>query len=301
MGKIAFVFPGQGAQTVGMGKDLYENYSSAKKVYDYCGDLVKTLSFESGHEGLDQTVNAQPCLFAADLAAALALNERGLLADGAAGFSLGEIPALAYCGLLSVELAYKLVTFRASVMQECTQKNPGSMVAVLNLESDKVIEICSTVEGAYPANFNAPGQIVVAYRKEALSPLMAAVRESGGRSMPLQVSGAFHSPLMEEASVQLETYLAKTPFSASVAPLYANVTAQLYTTEDAVNLLSKQVSSPVLWQATIEQMIADGYDTFIETGPGRTLRGLIRKISKDVQTFSVYDSNSLEDTVSKLL
>jgi [acyl-carrier-protein] S-malonyltransferase len=285
-----------------MGMDLYEKYSSAKMVYDYCGDVVKSLSFDSGHEGgLDQTVNAQPCLFAADLAAALSLNEHGLLADGAAGFSLGETPALAYCGILSIDTTFKLVNFRANAMQECVQKNPGGMMAVMNMEAEDVIKLCDEVEGTYPANFNAPGQIVVSHREDAMTPLMNAVKDAGGRAVPLAVSGPFHCPLMDEAHQQLEQYLEPITFNQSLIPLYANVTGLPYDKENAKQLLATQVNHSVLWQATIENMVADGFDTFIETGPGKTLRGLIRRINKDVRTFSVYDSASLEDTVAKLL
>jgi len=298
MGKIAFVFPGQGAQSVGMGRNLYEACPSAKAVYDLCGDSVKQLSFEGPQETLNMTVNAQPCLFAADLAAACALNEGGIFADGAAGFSLGEIPAAAHCGLMSHDVAFELVCFRARVMQECTQKYPGSMLAVLGLDGSAVTEICKRIEGAWPVNFNAPGQTIVALQENAADELKAAVKSGAGKIIPLAVSGGFHSPLMDEAAEQLKKYLANMTFNNMQIPLYANATGQLY--ENPQQLLSQQVNHPVRWQMLIEQMIADGFDTFIETGPGKTLTGLIKKINKDVRTFNVFDIDSLKTVVLEL-
>jgi len=301
MGKIAFVFPGQGAQAVGMGQGLYDRYTAAKEVYDLCGDDVKRLSFRGPQDDLNLTVSAQPCLFAADLAAAFSLNERGVFAHAAAGFSLGEIPAAAYCGLMTVGEAFRLVQFRANVMQECTLKHKGGMMAVLGLSEAQVIDICDGLKDVYPVNFNAPGQIVAAFREGAQDALKAAVAEAKGKVIPLAVSGGFHSPMMDEAAIQMARYMESVTINELKIPLYANATGQLYDTAEASRkLLSMQINTPVRWRETIEQMIADGCDTFIETGPGKALTGMIKKIDKHVQTYNVFAEESVE-AVSKEL
>ena len=299
MGKIAFVFPGQGAQYAGMGKSLYDRYTAAREVYDICNDeKVMDISFNGAKEDLTPTNVAQPAIFMADLAAALALKAQGVAADGAAGFSLGEVPALAYCEMLSIKEAFDFVCFRADAMHECTVEHKGSMMAVLGLSGPVVEAVCSQVEGAYPANYNAPGQVVVSFKAESGEALKAAVAAAKGKAMPLPVAGAFHSPLMDDASAKIEPYLSAVSFSKMSVPLYANVTSQKYGSPK--ELLAKQVNSPVLWQATIEQMIADGYDTFIETGPGKALAGMIKKIDKNVKLFNVFDEASLEAVISQL-
>jgi [acyl-carrier-protein] S-malonyltransferase len=270
-----------------MAANLYRDYKSAAAVFDAAGDEVKNLCFNRPQSELDLTVNAQPCLFAADLACAAALNEAGVSVDGAAGFSLGEIPALVSCGLLNLERALEFVNFRAKTMHEAAVNNPGGMMAVLGLNAGQVIEICNGVKDTYPANFNGDKQTVVAFAEAAYEELNAAVAASRGRAVRLATSGPFHSPFMDSASKLIGGYLDGLTFGNMTIPLYANVTGEVYA--DPRNLLTRQVNSPVLWTRTIESMIRDGFGTFIEAGPGKTLCGLIKKINKDVKLYTVYE------------
>lgn len=309
--KIAFVFPGQGAQYVGMGKALYDRYDAARHVYDTCdSEKIKNLSFgtcpsgSGSKEDLLPTNVAQPAIFMADMATALSLKERGIVAQGVAGFSLGEVPALAYCGLLGMKEAYDFVCFRAEAMHKCTVAHKGGMMAVLGLPDETVEEICSNVDGAFPANYNAPGQVVVAFRSDAADTLKKAVTDGSfssgakGKAMPLPVAGAFHSPLMDDASTEIGAYLQNISFGEMSVPLYANVTGEIYS--DPKMLLTTQVNSPVRWHVTINQMIADGFDTFIETGPGKALAGMIKKIDKNVRVYNVFDDKTLESVVKEI-
>ncbi|HPD88113.1 MAG TPA: ACP S-malonyltransferase [Oscillospiraceae bacterium] len=298
MDQIAFVFAGQGAQTVGMGKDLYERFGSAREVFDLAGEQIKTLCFEGPAEELNRTVRTQPCLFAMDLACARVLEENGAHAGGAAGFSLGEIPALAYAGLMSDREAYDFVCLRAEAMQRCAEKHPGAMLAVLRLSAAEVERICGGIPETYPVNYNCEGQTVVACALESVEPLQEAVAAAGGKCIRLAVGGAFHSPFMEEAAGEITRYLKDKTFGEPHIPLYSNVTAERY--GDPGKLLSLQAKSPVLWQKTVETMISDGFDTFIEVGPGKTLSGLIRKISGSVRVLHVSDMASLEETLTEV-
>ncbi|MCL2248267.1 MAG: ACP S-malonyltransferase [Oscillospiraceae bacterium] len=281
MSKLAIVFAGQGAQAVGMGKDLYSNFESARKIYDLCPE-IRDIAFNGPKEDLDITINTQPAVFLTDLACAAVLTEKGIKADGVAGFSLGEVAAVSYAGLMTTEQAFEFVRNRAKAMQTCTEKNKGGMCAVLKLEVNAVEEICKKIPKTYPVNYNAPGQVVVAYDKSSEEELEKAIADAGGRCMKLAVSGAFHSPLMNEASEAMEKYLSNIEMAEPIMPVYSNLTAQVYT--NPKEQLAKQINSPVLWQQTIENMIKDGYDTFIEAGPGKTLTGLIKKINPSVKT-----------------
>jgi len=280
MGKIAFVFAGQGAQYGGMGQSLYQSSPAAEAALDQAEALRNgTLEqcFTGSKETLSLTINAQPCLMAVDCACAAALIENGVVPEGLAGFSLGEVAALAVSSMLPFSEAFRLVMKRAELMHACAQEHPGGMAAVLKLEDERVEALCKEC-GAYPVNYNCPGQVVCAMAKEAMAPFAGTVKAAGGRALPLNVSGAFHSPFMRTAAEKLKTYAQTLRFSEPVVPLYANATCEPYTAGEAVTLLSAQVDHPVRWTTLIRNMLHQNYTDFIEVGAGTVLSGLIQKI-----------------------
>lgn len=301
MSKTAFVFPGQGAQAVGMGKDVYETLPESRAVFEQADEALgfplSRLIFEGPESDLKQTVNTQPALLTASIAYLEALKSRGIRPDYTAGHSLGEYSALVAAGVLEFRDAVKLVRLRGQFMEEAVPGGQGAMAAVLGAEREALAQLCLSVsetDGQVElANVNCPGQIVVSGSAEGVAAIVARVKEAGAkRAIPLEVSGPFHSSLMKEAAERLGSELQGTVFRAPQVPVIANVTAEPVTDEEEIRgLLVRQVYSPVLWQDSVERLIALGVDTFVEIGSGTVLAGLIRKIDKNVKVISV---NSLE-------
>lgn len=296
MDQIAFVFSGQGAQYPGMGKELYEAAPAAREVFDRADAIRAGTSaqcFGGTQEELAQTINTQPCVFCVDLAAAQSLREAGIYPAAVAGFSLGEVAALTFAGAFGLDTGFRFVCRRADFMQDAAQKHESGMVAVLKLAPAAVQELCARHENTYPVNYNCSGQTVVALPKQERGSFCKAVQELGGRAVELAVNGGFHSPFMDEAARRLLSELQITDMKVPELPVYANSTALPYG-ENRKETLAGQVNSPVYWQKTIETMISDGITVFIEVGPGKTLCGLIKKISPNVRVLNVEDKAGLE-------
>ncbi len=283
--KTAYVFPGQGAQFSGMGKDLYDNSLKAREMMERANEIlgfrITDIMFTGSDEDLRATKVTQPAVFLHSVC--LALCSEGLPApDMVGGHSLGEFSALVACGAVDFESALRLVAVRASQMQKCCEANPGGMAAIIGLPNEKVEEICAGTSGlVIPANYNCNGQVVISGEKQAVEEACAAMKAAGAkRALPLSVSGAFHSPLMEKARVELGKAIDKTEVKAPSCPIYQNVTASPETDPSRIkdNLL-KQLTSPVKWTQTVENMLADGATCFKELGPGAVLQGLIKRIA----------------------
>lgn len=292
MGKIALLFPGQGSQFIGMGKPLYEHCPSSRAIFDQVDSIhhgTSTLCFEGPAEDLNQTHNTQPCIFAVELAALAALKCVGVEAQGIAGFSLGEVTGLVASGVLTMEDGLKFVKKRGKAMEEASKMTPAFMVAVLKLDNAKVEALCKEFNQCYPVNYNCPGQLVVALLKEDQELFLTRVKELGGRGIPLSLSGGFHSPFMTYATKLLEKKIYELTFSEGSIPLYSNAYAKPYPTSpvDIRSYILHQINHPVLWEQTMRNMIEDGFTTFIECGPGKTLGGFLKKIDKTVTCYHV--------------
>lgn len=305
MSKIAFLFAGQGAQYVGMGCDLYESVPAAKEVFDL-GESRRpgTLAtcFEGPGEALTQTENTQPALFLVDLACARALSAAGVMPDAVAGFSLGEIPALAFTGVLSDADAFDTVVLRGNTMQTCGERHPGGMAAVMKLPPEEVERIAATFNCIYPVNYNCPGQIACAGAAGEIDAFCDAVKAAGGRAVKLAVSGAFHTPFMVDATDALRRHLSGLALSAPKIPLYSDYTADLYPgdSEKIAETIAEQASRSVRWETIIRRMADTGIDTFIEVGAGATLSKLVSRTLTDMQILHVENAETLRETLAAL-
>ena len=297
MSKIAFIFPGQGAQACGMGKDFYEQTETGKRIFDKATELMgfsmPELCFEE-NDRLDITEYTQAAMVTASIAMMRVLEENGIRPDVAAGLSLGEYCALAAAGVMSDEDAIRTVRQRGIFMQEAVPVGQGAMAAILALDAAAIEEVTGAMEGVWIANYNCPGQIVISGEKAAVEEACEKLKAAGAkRAVMLNVSGPFHSGMLTAAGEKLGQVLSQVELHEPQIPYVANVTAQYVKSAGEVKeLLTRQVSSSVRWQQSVEAMIGDGVDTFIEIGPGKTLAGFMRKISRDVKTLNV---EKLED------
>ena len=306
MSKIAFIFPGQGAQVCGMGQEFYEQTETGKEIFDKASEIlgfsVPELCFEK-NEKLDLTEYTQPAMVTASIAMTRVLVERtGIKPAVTAGLSLGEYAAMAAAGVMSAEDAIKTVRQRGILMQEAVPAGLGAMAAVLAMDAAKIEEVIAPIDGVQIANYNCPGQIVISGKKEAVDEAAAALKEAGAkRVLPLNVSGPFHSQMLTGAGEKLGKVLETVEIHNPEIPYVANVTAD-YVTDGAMvkDLLERQVSSSVRWEQSIRKMLEDGVDTFIEIGPGKTLSGFMRKINRDVQVLNVEKVEDLDKVVEAL-
>ncbi|MBB3109355.1 [acyl-carrier-protein] S-malonyltransferase [Paenibacillus phyllosphaerae] len=304
MGKIAFVFPGQGAQSVGMGKDAYEQIEASRAIVDRAdealGFKISDIIFEGPDEVLKQTVNTQPALLTISVALLEAFKAKGIAPDYVAGHSLGEYSALVAAGVLSFEDAVRAVRSRGEFMEQAVPGGQGAMAAVLGAEREALANLCSAVSGDVGsvelANVNCPGQIVISGTAEGVQAVVERGKEAGAkRVIPLEVSGPFHSSLMKPAADRLGAVLEGLSLADATIPVIANVTARPVTDKDQIRtLLAEQVYSPVLWEDSIRYLIEQGVDTFYEIGSGTVLAGLIKKIDKTVTVVAVNNVSALE-------
>ena len=288
----AYVFPGQGAQFTGMGKDLYDNVPVAKQLFEQANEIlgfrISDTMFEGSAEDLKQTKVTQPAVFLHSVILAKALGDK-FQPEGVAGHSLGEFSALVASGALSFEDGLVLVSKRATAMQKACEMNPSTMAAILRLDDAIIEEVCASINGiVVPANYNCTGQLVISGTNDAVDEACKILLEKGAkRAIKLQVGGAFHSPLMEPARKELEEAIAATNFNTPQCPIYQNVDAKPYTNPEQIktNLIS-QLTSPVRWSQIVKNMVGDGFNQFVEVGPGTVLQGLITKTVSDVEAIS---------------
>jgi [acyl-carrier-protein] S-malonyltransferase len=290
--KKAYVFPGQGAQFPGMGKQLYESSAKARHLFDSANQIlgfdIKSIMFEGSAQDLTQTKVTQPAVFLHSVAVAFSLED--FSPDMVAGHSLGEFSALVAAEALSFEDGLRLVAIRAQAMQEACEQNPSTMAAILGLEEEKIEKICAEIEAVVvPANYNCPGQLVISGSKEGIELAIVKLKEAGAkRALPLQVGGAFHSPLMAPARQRLSFAIEATEFAKPRCPIFQNVDAKPHSTPEEIKAnLVAQLTAPVLWSQSVLAMVDAGATEFVECGPGTVLQGLVKKISPQVQASSI--------------
>lgn len=300
MGKVVFMFPGQGAQYVGMGKDFYDSFSCSKEVFEKANEVldidVKALCFEE-NEDINITEFTQAAMVTASVAILKKLEEMGVKPDITAGLSLGEYCALVASGVMSFEDAVKVVRQRGILMQDTVPAGEGAMSAVLGMKKEDIEAVLPEIDGVVTiANYNCPGQIVISGEAAAVAKAGEALKEAGAkRVLPLKVSGPFHSPMLKPAGEKLLKVLEDIEINDPEVPYISNTIAEVVTSKDNVKeLLGRQVYSSVRWEQSIEKMIADGADTFIEIGPGRTLCGFMRKINRNVKAINIAKVEDLE-------
>lgn len=309
MGKLAFIFPGQGAQYVGMGKDISNEYSSSKDIFVQASEILgynlKDMIFEGKEEDLKITENTQPAILATSIACLQPLIEKGIKPDVAAGLSLGEYTAHVASGTISFSDAVNLVRKRGILMQEAVPLGVGTMAAIIGLDSDTVSDLCklaSSVGVVEPANFNCPGQTVVSGEVKAVEKLVELCKDKGSkRAVILPVSVPFHCSMLTEASKKLAAELENIELKDMKFPVVANASAEyVYDKSNVKELLIKQVNNPVLWENSVINMLNQGVDTFIEIGPGKVLSGFIKKINNKVKILNIGNLESLNDTLKEL-
>ena len=289
--KIAYIFPGQGTQTVGMGKDIFEKYEEAKNVYkkvdEALGENIEKLTYEETQEELNQTKNTQIAIYAMSMAIMEILKQNGINADVAAGLSLGEYSALTCAGAISLEDGARIVRKRGTLMQELAPKGEWSMAAIIGLEDEKVEKACKSVKNGFvrAVNYNCPGQVVVSGDKDAVIESMEIAKELGARkTIELKTSGPFHTEKLKNASIELRKELEKITFNKCNIPVIKNFDGSAYSENDnMVEVLANHVINPVKFRKSIEIMLEMGADTFVEVGPGKTLSGFVRKVAKEKQ------------------
>lgn len=305
--KIGFLFPGQGAQSVGMGKDLYDKYEEYRNVYEEAKRLtgidIANLTFNSDEEELNQTKNTQICILTMSLAILKLLEKQGIKAESSIGLSLGEYAALVSSNAISFEEGIKIVKTRGELMQNLCPKGDWSMAAILGLEEEKVVKICNGIEGfVVPANFNCPGQIVISGEKNAVNKAMEEMKLAGAkRALELKTSGPFHTEKLEEASKALRKELESITINGFNHKVIKNLDGKEYTNKDNVkDILSNHITNPVRFEQGINTMLDMGIDTFIEIGPGKTLTGFVKKANKDVKTYNVNSIESFEKVLTEI-